>query len=107
NVSLAKIFPLGGKRQVIDACIEHQSPDSRRKLFVVDADFACLGCYSHPRYLNLLVLPRYCVENFLVDADAFLTLLYEEDPGRDVDELESVFNYAAWKAGNLAALARL
>jgi len=96
QVRLAKVFPLGGKGAVLDQCAQDQNDVGRRRVFIVDGDFSCWSCFSYMRLRRLFVLPRYCVENFLIDVDAIISTLYEEAPEKDEDEIKLGFAFQAW-----------
>lgn len=73
-----RVFPLGGKRKVIDACIKHSSACGREALYIVDGDLDLLCDDEIEQIERLYIQPRYCIENFLVDRDSMAELLYEE-----------------------------
>lgn len=45
---------------------------------------------------NIVVLPRYCIENFLVDEEALLKIMDEEDYKRDASDLRKELDFDAW-----------
>lgn len=107
HVSLEAIFPLGDKNQVLDRCIQEQGVKGRPRVFIVDGDFSVLGCYSYPQYDYLFSLPRYCVENYLIDYGALAELVFEEDATRDAYEIGRDLDFEGWLTHNCNLLNRL
>ena len=97
SVKIDKIFPIGSRRQVLnDAQLNLISKPNRKSVFIVDGDLylLCGEFETIPR--NVIVLPRYCVENFLFDEKSILELLDEEDTCKDIECLRDEFSYASW-----------
>lgn len=107
NIRLSKIFPLGGCKEVIDVCVRDQERQGRKRVFIVDGDFSCWGCFSYRSLKRLFVLPRYCIENFLVDEAAICSVLSDEIVGMDADEIVQEFSFTRWCDENLESLVAL
>ena len=56
---------------------------------------------------GLFVLPRYCIENFLIDFNALVELLHEDDAEKNIDEIIDLFSYDEWLNANKPLLVDL
>ena len=90
GIKLTKLFPLGGKTNVLSEARVHCR--SKKKFYLVDLDFDdVLGKQLH--YQNLIYLNRYSIENYLFNKDAIYEQIREKTPSiRDAD-IQSRFNY--------------
>ncbi|MEN5118754.1 DUF4435 domain-containing protein [Luteimonas sp. TWI662] len=107
QVRLSQVFPLGGKAALIDKCWQDQDEEGRRRVFVVDGDFSIWSCYSYVRLKRLFVLPRYCVENFLFDHNAIVSVLFDEISGKDEEQLRLLLDFDSWAAAIAPLLEKL
>lgn len=76
DIRLEKIFPLGGKKNVV----KHLSDaNTKRSIYIVDKDFDdLLGVIvEHER---LFYLDRYCIENYLLDEECLVAFVVSESP---------------------------
>ncbi|MBK9257407.1 MAG: DUF4435 domain-containing protein [Saprospiraceae bacterium] len=77
DIMLSKIFPLRGKKNVIDKSKRHIGDN--KKVFIVDKDFDdLLG--KKIIQSNLFYLNEYSIENYLIDKNAFHEYVIEEKP---------------------------
>lgn len=85
---LEDIFPIGSCSNVITQWEKSKkNPDSRKKIFVIDGDFTLINNdlldridnKLHSDLKGLYVLPRYCIENFLIDEESLLDVAHDED----------------------------
>ena len=80
DITIARIFPLGGKSAVL---LHSQEPNTRvsapRSVYLLDKDFDdLLGKIVHRE--NLFYLDRYCIENYLIDVTAIVEVVVETHP---------------------------
>ena len=98
HISLQRVFPLGSRPEVIKMAKLEKSQNliSRKSIFIVDGDLylLCGECNEIPD--NVITLPRYCIENFLVDQSAIENLLNEETPNSELIDIMRDFDYAGW-----------
>lgn len=97
NISIDRIFPLGGRDNVLSHArrvIEEKS--ERPALFVVDGDLYLLCGEYEELPENTLVLPRYCIENFLIDENAIIELADEESPSLDIEQIMQQMEISNW-----------
>ena len=108
QISIERVFPLGERGKVIEAAQRAAEVEHKRKsVFIVDGDLFLLGGESKVLPENTIRLPRYCIENFLADANSFHELLDEECPDLERKTLEETFDYKGWRDSSRGALTRL
>lgn len=97
HISIQHVFPLGSRLEVIScARRELESPRERKSVFIVDGDLYLLCGEFEELPRNVVRLPRYCIENFLLDPDAFLRILDEENTRYDRPDLQALLDYEKW-----------
>jgi len=105
---LEKVFPLGGRRAVIDYYeSQKDSVSTRPSLFIIDGDLYILTGDTQENKKGLYKFPFYCVENILIDPDAVHSILDEEDPINEKYVLINKFNYSEWLESNEESLFHL
>ncbi|QHB69912.1 DUF4435 domain-containing protein [Stenotrophomonas sp. 364] len=95
GIALDRVFPLGSRGQVLKAARKDDGC-GRKSLFIVDGDLYLLGGEYEDIPESVFVLPRYCIENFLIDSSAILRVLYEDAPEMDMDELKIKCDFEGW-----------
>ncbi|WP_239057208.1 DUF4435 domain-containing protein [Desulfovibrio sp. JC010] len=95
------VYPLGQRSAVLNRCQSDQKRiKPRPRLYVVDGDLNLLhGNWDVP-WEGLYQLPRYCIENFLLDEQAILEILDEEDPEQTLEDLRNQFDFGNWISAN-------
>jgi hypothetical protein len=77
EIKLNKIFPLGGKKFVIDEA--KKNVGNKKKIFIVDKDFDdLLGKIVNQD--NLFYLNQYSIENFIIEKEQLRGYIIEESP---------------------------
>jgi hypothetical protein len=96
--TLDRVYPLGGRRAVIDAAQATASTKNQRRksIYIIDGDLFLLIGEQDILPPNVIVLPRYCIENFLIDEHSILNLMNEEDPSKDIVDLKKQLDYQGW-----------
>jgi len=95
---VSKVFPLGGRVAVLDQHKEHAG--NRPSLYIIDGDLFLLIGDNVENKDGLYKFPYYCVENVLCEESSLLKIIDEEEPIKDLDELECLFNYQSWLLDN-------
>lgn len=92
GVKVDRIFPLGGK----DAVLRHASSSANENLpafraYILDKDFDDLleKKVTHP---NVFYLDRFCIENYLLDENAFVEIVIESLPRKHRQDVETTLN---------------
>lgn len=89
EIRIERIFPLGGKDNVIEEAEKNQG--DKKKVFIVDKDFDdLLNKIVH--YDNLFYLDRYSIENYLLEQDAFINYIISEKPKLKRANIENQLN---------------
>lgn len=107
QIRLETVFPLGGRQSVLNHCVADQDAGGRPRLYILDGDLDLLAGDSPSGHRRLFVLPRYCIENYLIDEQAILAVLDEEDTVMSKRELENRLAFDEWVAGNETGLFKL
>ena len=97
---LDRVFPLGDRASVIDLHSASIGEVERPTLFVIDGDFFIAGFNDDQCERGLYCLPFYCIENLLIDRDAWLKILDEEEDVRSYDEVAEDFDFEGWEVRN-------
>ena len=97
TVTLEKVFPLGDRNQVVEAARrETEQKSHRSSVYIIDGDLYLLAGETTQLPPNVIVLPRYCIENFLIDEQAFLQIMNEESAGLNLDKIKETFDFEGW-----------
>jgi hypothetical protein len=104
NVIINDIYPLGNCTNVINAC--RKDKDTSPKLYIIDGDIYNM---STPRDTeeNLFVLDSYCIENYVIDEQAYYKVYNELDPVHGEEEIRKIVNYSAMMEEAIAPFMRL
>jgi hypothetical protein len=94
GLRLKSINQLGGRDRVTKACELDQDPtDSRKRLYIVDADFDFVLGTGRRRLRYFCRLNAYCIENLLIDEEAVLSAALTMQPSLDELTLRRLFRF--------------
>ena len=97
RLSIDRVFPLGSRKTVVERANDYlHSKRERKSAFLIDGDLFLLSGELYEIPINIIVLPRYCVENFLIDERSFLEIMDEDHPTLAAEELRNIFDYSGW-----------
>jgi len=105
EIKITQIFPLGGRDNVIT---QYQNRDlARKQIYIIDGDLNLL--FENEENQNgLVILDRYCIENYLFDKNAVHELLYDECcKESDFGRMCNLFNLDNWWESQLKLLYRI
>jgi hypothetical protein len=90
DVKIKDIFPLGDCDKVVAACRKDKS--SFPKLYIIDGDIYNM---TIPKVAeeNLFVLDSYCIENYIIDEQAYYNVYNELDHIHTKDEIKNIIDY--------------
>lgn len=94
-----KIFPLGGRDNLIKACEHYNSKNKtklKRTLFIADGDLNLILRKKEPQLKNLVVLNVYCIENYLVDKRAIIEIVHDTDGTISRENIKKRLEYDKW-----------
>lgn len=94
------VFPLGDKQTVIERCKSEQNNRDRLRLYIVDGDLALLNDCNPKGIERLYVLKRYCIENYLMDENAIVEVLREEDLEKSASHIKNQLEFTKWVQKN-------
>jgi len=77
QVTIRKVFPCNGRLGVIRAAGDQRFNRFKHKIFIVDGDLYLLCGERQAPPSNVLVLDKYCVENYFICLDAAYELAVE------------------------------
>ena len=104
---IEKVFPLGGKQEVIEQYESQEGSFMRPSLFVIDGDLYVLTGEAKKSKKGLYIMPFYCIENILIDPDAIHDLMNEEEPVVAKNTLIDKFAFRRWLNDNEVKLFQL
>jgi hypothetical protein len=107
NVALDRVFPLGQRGDVIKAARQRLMQNARPAAYLVDGDLYMLAGEREQLPSNVVVLPRYCIENFMLDELALVEVMDEEHPSMSHEDLRANFDYPGWLDRSTAGLKEL
>ena len=107
GIKLNSVNSLGSRNNVVQACAADQQDDRRKKLYIIDADMDLLRGIAKPRLKHLYRLRAYCVENYLLDEQAFLTAITATDARVDRMSAKANLDFHGWLDRNRSTLFRL
>lgn len=99
------IIPLGGCSQVINEWRNgKKTSDNRPKVYLIDGDYHLINnslanllqSSEISSHKGLFILPRYCIENYLVDLRSFIEIVYEENAIDDRDTITQKLDFEKW-----------
>lgn len=71
KAKVSRVFQLGGRARVIEACKSDQAARRRRRLYIIDGDFDAIeGHNAAPKLKHIYQLKTYCSENLVVSDNA-------------------------------------
>lgn len=108
SFSIDCVFPVGARIDVLTKCGADQGHGGRRRrVYVIDADMDLCRGIDAPRLRRLYRLPRYCVENFLIEEVAAARVLARNSEELDDDDALRKLEFDSWLSPNASYLRRL
>ncbi|SEG41095.1 DUF4435 domain-containing protein [Sphingobacterium lactis] len=90
QVKFEKIFPLGGKENVIEAA--KKTVANKDKIYFVDQDFDGI-LETKCNYPNIFYLKKYSIENYLIQKESIFEIIRIKQPKFKDKEIEAIFDY--------------
>ena len=94
NIKIDRLHSCGNRKKVIEKFNERNL--DREEIYIIDGDLNML--FENREFKKgLIILNKYCIENYLLDIEAIHKLLYEEACNvSDQEKLEKDFDYINW-----------
>lgn len=98
-----RIYPLGGKTEVLKYWQKRSDKADRLELYVIDSDFSMASKEKQQKPYNctgdgLFYTTRFCIENYLINELSAISYLDEKDPLKRREELRKELNFRKWMA---------
>lgn len=93
NYKIKNINRMGGKENVISACINDQSDKKRKRIYIVDGDLDRITGKKYKKLNFFYKIKSYCIENILVDEKEILKLAKMYCSDNDIDSIEQKLEY--------------
>ncbi|HHY0421083.1 TPA: DUF4435 domain-containing protein [Vibrio parahaemolyticus] len=104
---ISDVHPLGPRKRVIQNCIDKRDKLTRPSLYIVDGDLFLLKGEENELPQGVFRLPRYSIENILLDEDAILDYLDDENEVDLIEDIEKKLKFQNWVETNKEPLIRL
>lgn len=114
--SIEDVIPIGSSSKVIAEWVKHKkNKDNRPKIFIIDGDFIHLNKNLdklipnefNGDYTGLYVLPRYCIENYLIDESAIIEVIHDEEAVDERMAIKKKIDFNEWIIANQDLLINL
>lgn len=110
--NINKVYSLGGKLEVADAWNTRNKNTDRKELYIIDADFSLYGIEQHRYPYNIkgksfFVLSRFSIESYLVDENAVIRFLDDEDLNKSEVEIRALLKFNEWLNKNKFQMTKL
>lgn len=107
GIKFSSVFPCGNRRGVVSEALRHVGDKSRLKIFVCDGDLylQCGENLDIPD--NVLILNRYCTENFIVNLDSILIMAFECEPDKTIEQIREDIKIDDWYRQQIEILSKL
>jgi hypothetical protein len=92
RAQVRKVFPLGGRSAVVDACRNDFSRD-RRSLYLIDGDADVLVGNPAPELPKLYRLRVYCCENLVLSEGSVVEIAFESMGNVQRDEIRRLLDF--------------
>lgn len=94
SIKIDRLHSCGNREKVLEKFNERNL--DREEIYIIDGDLNML--FENQEFeKGLVVLDKYCIENYLLDIEAIHKLLYEEAYNvSDKEKLEKDFDYINW-----------
>ena len=107
KIIINDITPLGCKTNVVNAYRNQNKNDGRKKIFIVDGDLELINKNNVISEKNLVVLDSYCIENYLIEENGIISLLYYSSGTESLENLKNKLNFDRWLSYNATTLTTL
>jgi hypothetical protein len=93
NGEVQRIFQLGGRKAVIEACRADQATDGRPRLYIIDGDFDIICGKPKIELNHLHRLSVYCSENLVITENALYEVAFESATNKTREQIKTEFNF--------------
>lgn len=101
------VTPLGCKANVLNEYDNQDSKSKRKKYFIVDGDLDLILGTNRKNEKNLIILDSYCIENYLLEEEGIINLIYFSNGEKSKEQHKSKLNFDKWLGYNSQSLVDL
>lgn len=91
NVSIEKIFPLDGKKNVFKHLDDPSNAAIAKRIYIVDKDFDDFLGNKRNEY-NVVYLEKFCLENYVLDIENIADIACEDSPKLKLKEIKNILS---------------
>lgn len=104
---ITQIFPLKGKSNVLLHVKDPANlPRACKSIYILDKDFDdLLGTTVNQN--NIFYLPKFCIENFFIEENAFIEVAVEAQPRKKRENIQSIINFPIFLQETIGPLSLL
>ena len=109
---IKSVLPLGGRIEVVRKCREKKN-NNIKEIFIIDGDLYLISGENKKTFgdldslKKLFVLPKYCIENFLITRKGIIEILDEESPVKSKGLIECEIALNTWYDNHLELYRKL
>jgi hypothetical protein len=107
DLKIHDITPLGCKSNVLSAYDSQNPSDKRRKYYIVDGDLDLIIGTNRKNEKNLIILDSYCIENYLIEENACVDLIYFSNGTEPKESIKLKLKFENWLSYNAKCLVEL
>ena len=96
KVRVKRVIGVGGKHKVMEQFSTSQTGNYQPEFFLVDGDFDEILGRICPTNANFYRLPRYDIENYLIEEPAVCSVAEEQSPGRSAQQHQVDLQFEQW-----------
>ncbi|MDW6016758.1 DUF4435 domain-containing protein [Vibrio plantisponsor] len=104
---ISDVHPIGPRALVIKKCNEKKDKLTRPSLFIVDGDLFLLKGEEKPLPKEVFRLPRYSIENIILDEDSIIDYLDDEVEVELYEDIKEKIKFKDWINNNKTPLIEL
>jgi hypothetical protein len=101
------VTPLGCKANVLNEYDNQDTKSVRKKYYIVDGDLDLILGTNRKNEKNLIILDSYCIENYLLDEEGIINLIYFSNGEKSKEQHKSKLNFEKWLGYNSQCLMNL
>ena len=94
DYKIKRVFPIGSRGIVLEKA--RQDITNKKSIFFVDGDLYLLGGEIEDIPTNVVVLERYCIENYLADKDSLNDITNDEIVNFTEASNDDILDYNTW-----------
>lgn len=107
KVKINDVTPLGCKANVLSAYDNQAEKVKRKQFYIVDGDLDLINATNRKNEKNLIVLDSYCIENYIINEDGAIELIYFSCGDVSKEDVKTRLNFEKWLGYNCTCLVEM